>query len=97
MVKSPAALSARCEGSGPVRRSTARNPRERSAGERRARIAENLARPGQSEAELEPTMTFRANVATEKDGDEEASDPWDDDGDSDDKDGGTPDRDDVTS
>ena len=43
------------------------------------------------------TMTFRANVATEKDGDEEASDPWDDDGDSDDKDGGTPDRDDVTS
>ena len=51
----------------------------------------------QREAELEPTMTFRANVATEKDGDEEASDPWDDDGDSDGKDGGTPDRDDVTS
>ena len=41
------------------------------------------------------TMTFRANTATGKDGDEEASDPWDDDGDSDDKDGGTPDRDRV--
>ena len=41
------------------------------------------------------TMTFRANAATEKDGDEEASDPWDDDGDSDDKDGGTPENSDL--